>query len=125
MTFAQNKTEINLICLNVFDSINKIEQTLMTSHQLSTIFVVNTFSHLYFLRSLFSGTDCKLPCFPVCSGTDQVNVRDLDSGAFATILDRDLFEPGSIIVDPREGQRWMYFTDWGFKHGLCKIQTDH
>ena len=42
---------------------------------------------------------------------------DLDTKKIATILDTQLYDPRAIVVDPRDGQRWIYYTDWGFKHG--------
>ena len=53
-------------------------------------------------------------------GTDQINVMDLDTKKVATILDKNLFEPRAIVLDLRDDQKWMYFTDWGFKHGMWK-----
>ena len=43
---------------------------------------------------------------------------DLDTKMIATLMDTNLFEPRVIVLDLRDDQKWMYFTDWGFKHGI-------
>ena len=49
---------------------------------------------------------------------EQINVMDLDTQIRATVLGKDLFAPVDIILDSRNDQQWMYFTDIGFKHGI-------
>ena len=53
---------------------------------------------------------------------------DLGTKKIATILDKQLYDPRAIVVDPRDDQRWIYWTDSGFKHGkgsftLTGVQT--
>ena len=49
---------------------------------------------------------------------------DLDTKRIATIMETNLFEPRAIVLDPRDGERRMYFTDWGFKHGIFRAGMD-
>ena len=42
---------------------------------------------------------------------------DLGTKKIATVLDTQLYDPRAIVVDPRDDQRWIYWTDSGFKHG--------
>ena len=42
-----------------------------------------------------------------------IAVLDLDTGYHKTLINTDLDEPRAIVVDPREDQRFVYFTDWG------------
>ena len=49
---------------------------------------------------------------------------DLDTKKIATILDTQLYDPRAIVLDPRDGERRMYFTDWGFKHGIFRAGMD-
>ena len=42
---------------------------------------------------------------------------DLDTKQIVTILDKGLDEPRAIVLDLRDDQKWMYFTDWGSSPG--------
>ena len=41
-----------------------------------------------------------------------------------TILKKNLDEPRGIAVDPRDGQKWIYWTDWGKKAKIGKSGLD-
>ena len=42
---------------------------------------------------------------------------DLNTKKIATILEKQLYDPRAIVMDPRDDQRWIYFADMGLKHG--------
>ena len=41
-----------------------------------------------------------------------------------TIIDDNLRAPRGIAVDPRDGQNWIYWTDWGRKAKIEKARLD-
>ena len=41
-----------------------------------------------------------------------------------TIVNINLVKPCGIAVDPRDGQKWMYWTDWGYKGKIEKSGLD-
>ena len=49
------------------------------------------------------------------TGRNTIEVVDLRSAGRhrLTLFNTDLDEPRSIMVDPRENQGWIYWTDWG------------
>ena len=47
------------------------------------------------------------------TGSDCIEVMSLRRNHRRTLIQEDLDEPRAIVVDPREGHGWMYWTDWG------------
>ncbi|XP_034243195.1 prolow-density lipoprotein receptor-related protein 1 isoform X1 [Thrips palmi] len=60
--------------------------------------------------------------FWVDSGTPAVMVANLDGTRRATLIETDLEEPHSIVVDPQEGK--IFWTDWGKKARIESAQMD-
>ena len=47
------------------------------------------------------------------TGSNIIEVMSLSTSHRRTLIQTDLDEPRAIVVDPREGEGWMYWTDWG------------
>jgi sugar lactone lactonase YvrE len=47
------------------------------------------------------------------TGKNSIEVINVDSGYRRTLLKEDMDEPRAIVVDPRDDQGWMYWSDWG------------
>jgi len=58
------------------------------------------------------------------TATNQIDVMSLRTNARKTLVSADLDEPRAIMVDPREGQGWMYWSDWGKKPKIEKAGLD-
>ncbi len=47
------------------------------------------------------------------TGSNRIEVMSLHTNHRRTLIQEKLDEPRAIVVDPREGQGWMYWSDWG------------
>ena len=47
------------------------------------------------------------------TGSNRIEVMSIRTNHRRTLIEDDLDEPRAIVVDPREGQGWMYWSDWG------------
>lgn len=50
------------------------------------------------------------------TGRNTIEVMTMQSRHRKTLLNLNLDEPRAIAVDPRDDQKWMYWSDWG-EHG--------
>lgn len=58
------------------------------------------------------------------TGSNSIEVISLDTQYKKTLLNLDLDEPRAIVVDPRDKQKWMYWSDWGEKGRIEKAGLD-
>ncbi|XP_061175457.1 low-density lipoprotein receptor-like isoform X2 [Saccostrea echinata] len=56
------------------------------------------------------------------TGYNTIEVASVDGSIRKTLVDKDLDEPRSIVLDPKNG--WMYFSDWGSTPKIERIGMD-
>ena len=58
------------------------------------------------------------------TGSNRIEVVSLVRQHRRILIQDDLDEPRAIVVDPREGQGWMYWSDWGENAKIEKAGLD-
>ena len=58
------------------------------------------------------------------TGSNRIEVMSLRYNHRRTLIETDLDEPRAIVVDPRRGEGWMYWTDWGEKARIERAGLD-
>lgn len=58
------------------------------------------------------------------TGRNTIEVINVKNGQRTVLFNTNLDEPRALVLDPRDGQGWMYWTDWGTEPKIEKAGLD-